>query len=260
MAFAYISTLARVRQACNQAAPSQADPDLMQCLAAVSTVIQTYMSRWVQVQQRTETKWSNNSRISFLAGSPIRSIVKFEHNQGNVWTTLDPNQYYWVDDNELHYPRLPHGTPMRITYVGGMAYSVDTSVEGIASVSGVPTPGEAFTSISGSTGKILSFDSIGMTASIQVATGGMSYGDVLTGATSGAKLTLGATIQESILSNYADLAKAADMQSAYMYSRRNSLGRTATTSGNGTTTFEKDYELLPGVVRILEYYDPQASV
>jgi hypothetical protein len=250
MAFAYISTLARVRQACNQAGPTNVvDPDLMQCLAAVSTVIQTYMTRWVQVHQRTDTN-----------GSPIRSISKFEYNCGGTWITFQPTQYWWVDDNELHYPRLPAHTAMRITYVGGMAYSVDTSVESISAVTGTPSIGEAFTSISGSTGKIIAFDSVAMTATIQIATGGLSYGDILTGATSHATLTIGATIQESILSDYADLAKAADMQTAYMYQRRNSLGRTATTSGNGTTTFEKDYELLPGVKQILEFYDPQATI
>jgi hypothetical protein len=265
MAFTYVSTLARVRQACNQAGPTNVvDPDLMQCLAAVSTMIQTYMSRWIQVQERTETKWSNRSGISFLGGSPVRSVSNFEYCIGGTWSAIDParnpSQVYVVDDNELHYPRLPDRTPLRITYTGGMAYSVDTSVESISAVTGTPTAGELFTSISGSTGKIVTFDSVAMTAAIQIATGGLSYGDILTGATSHATLAIGATIQESILSDYADIAKAADMQTAYMYQRRNSLGRTATTSGNGTTSFEKDYEILPGVKQILEFYDPQATI
>jgi hypothetical protein len=265
MGFMYISTLARVRRACNQTAvASPANPDLdgdlMQCLAAVSTAIQTYMSRWVQVQQRTEFKSANPSGVSFLDGAPVRSVVKFEFNDGGVWQTFDQSQYYLIDDNELHYPRLPRGTPMRVTYAGGMAYSVDTSIESVTSVAGTPATGEAFTTLTGATGKLVAFDSVGMTATIQIATGGISYGDILTGATSHAVFALGTTIQESVLSDFADLAKAADMQTAYLYQRRNSLGRTATTSGNGTTSFEKDYELLPGVIQILEYYDPQASI
>jgi hypothetical protein len=261
MSLMYLSTLARVRQACNLGVSTvAADPDLMQCLAAVSTAFQTYMSRWIQVTQYVEPKWANPSGISYLAGSPVRSISKFEYFNGGAWVTLNPSQYYFVDENELHYPRLSNRTPLRITYIGGMAYSVDTSLEGLQSVTGTPTVGEAFTSVSGTTGKIVSFDPVGMTVSIQIATGGLTFQDVLTGSTSSANLTLGETIQESILSDYADLAKAADMQAAYMYSRRNSLGRTATTSGPGTITFEKDYALLPGVIQILEYYDPQAVI
>ena len=250
-----LSTLARVRKLANQTGTAS-DDDLSSALSAASAAIISYMSREIKVDTYTESLWPNPSGISFLKGFPVRSLTSVSVSTGGgSYNPLTPPNYWLEDDNELHYPcRLPSRNPLKVSYVGGLVYSVDTSVESVSGVTGTPVPG-SFVTGSGVAGTLVSYDSVGSAATLQITFGALAIGDTVTG--TGWSFNLGATVQESLISDYPDLARACDMQAAYQFQRRNSLGRTAVTSGNGQTTFTEDYKLLPGVVQILEFYDPQ---
>lgn len=246
-----LSTLDRVRAAVNKTAgvASTEDADLLSCLGEASSVIQGLSSRGIHVEPRMEVRTSNPSGVLFLKHYPVRSITSVEISDGRGgWS---PTAYWLADENEIHYEAPRDRVPMRIAYTGGAAYSTDVSVETVASLTGVPTPGP-FTTQSGATGSLVSFGS--GQVSIRCINGQFSEGDVLTG--SGWTVAIGATIQESILSNWPELAKAGERQAAYAHQRKNSLGRTAVTAG-GMTTFSKDLDILDSVKKTIDLFSPK---
>ncbi len=258
MGIMLLTTLDRVRAAANiPSSNTTQDADLSAALVAASAAIQGIMSRPVSVERRTETRWATPSGIMFLKAFPVRSVesVTVAIGQGQ-YRTLTAQEYWWCDGNELHLPVLKNRTPVNITYTGGIAYSVDTSLVSVASVTGAPTPG-AFTTSAGATGTLVAYDSGAGTASLKILSGALTSGAVVTG--TGWTITPGETLQESMISDANDLAKACEMQAVYIYQRRNSLGRTNVTAGNGMTTFQDDYDILKGVKRIVELYDPQLA-
>jgi hypothetical protein len=246
-----LSTLDRVRAAVNKTvgAASAEDPDLLSCLGEASSVIQSLSSRGIHVESRVEARVSNPSGILFLKCYPVRAIASVEISDGRGgWA---PASFWLAGENELHYEAPSGRPPMRITYTGGAAYSTDVSVETVASSTGSPAPG-SFTTQAGATGSLVSFGS--GQCSVRCITGQFSEGDILTG--TGWTITLGATVQESILSNWPDLAKACERQAAYSHQRKNSLGRTAVTAG-GTTTFTKDLDILDSVKKTIDLFSPK---
>lgn len=256
MGLMLMTTLDRVRAAANIPSNVTAhDADLMSALVAASAAIQGIMSRPVSVERRMETRWATPSGFMFLKAFPVRSIesVAVAIGQGQ-YRTLTPQEYWLADSNELHLPPIKNRTPVNITYTGGIAYSVDTSLVAVASITGTPTPG-AFTTNAGATGTLLAYDAGAGTASLKITHGALTFGAVVTGADW--TITPGETLQESMISDANDLAKACEMQAVYIYQRRNSLGRTGVTAGNGMTTFQDDYDILKGVKTIINIYDPQ---
>ena len=248
-----LTTIERVKAMANKTG-AQDDSDLLSDISAASAMMAKYMSRSVQVVSMTESRWGNPSGILFLKNSPIRSIdsVTVADGSGGRFA-LSASDYWTEDDNEVHIKRsIPSRSAINIAYTGGMAYSTDVSVETVASSTG--TPSGSFTTSAGASGEVVAVDLIAKTISIKCHFGGFASGDTLTG--SAWSVVIGDTIRESVLSNYPDLAKACDQQAVYMHQRRNSLGRSSVTSG-GNTTFIGDYDLLPGVKRVLELYDPQ---
>lgn len=246
-----LTTIERVKLMANKSG-TQDDLDLLSDVSAASAMMAKYMSRSIQVVSATESRWGNPSGILFLKNSPIRSIESITVSDGNGGRYVLPATDYWTeDDNEVHIKRLiPSRTAISIAYTGGMAYSTDVSVETVASSTG--TPSGSFTTSAGAAGEVVAVGT--GTISIKCHFGSFAIGDTLTG--TGWSVALGATVRESVLSDFPDLAKACDQQATFMHQRRNSLGRTSVTSG-GNTTFVGDYDLLPGVKRILELYDPQ---
>lgn len=256
MGLMLMTTLDRVRAAANIPSNVTAhDADLMSALVAASAAIQGIMSRPVSVERRMETRWATPSGCMFLKAFPVRSIesVTVAIGQGQ-YRALSASEYWLSGENELHLPPLKNRAPVNITYTGGIAYSVDVSLVAVASVTGTPTPG-AFTTNAGATGTLLAYDAGAGTASLKIITGALTFGAVVTG--SGWTITPGETLQESMISDANDLAKACEMQAVYIYQRRNSLGRTGVTAGNGMTTFQDDYDILKGVKTIINLYDPQ---
>ena len=248
-----LSTLDRVRAAVNKTvgAASAEDSDLLSCLGEASSVIQSLSSRGIHVESRVEARVSNPSGILFLKCYPVRAIASVEISDGRGgWT---PSSFWLAGENELHYEAPRDRVPVRVTYTGGAAYSTDTSLETVASFTGTPTPG-AFTTQSGSTGSLVAYNSGAGTASVKCINGQFSEGDALTG--TGWTITLGATLQESILSDWPELAKACERQAAYSHQRKNSLGRTAVTAG-GTTTFTKDLDILDSVKKTIDLFSPK---
>lgn len=248
-----LSTLDRVRAAVNKTVgtASAEDSDLLSCLGEASSVIQSLSSRGIHVESRVEARSSNPSGILFLKCYPVRSIASVEISDGRGgWTS---SSFWLAGENELHYDAPRDRVAMRITYTGGAAYSTDTSLETAASFTGTPAPGTVTTQ-SGSTGSLVAYNSGVGTASIKCTNGQFSEGDVLTGTSW--TITLGATLQESILSGYPDLAKACERQAAYSHQRKNSLGRTAVTAG-GATTFSKDLDILDSVKKTIDLFSPK---
>lgn len=255
MGLMYLTTLERVRAALNRTGTAD-DAEIESDIVAASAMMQAYMSRGIHVEQRTETRWATASGVTFLQSWPVRSIASVNYRSASGSLIAVPSSGYWFcDGNELHLPRLAPRTPVEVTYTGGLAYSVDAPVYAVASSTGTPAPG-AFTSQRGASGTLTVYGS--GTATLKVTGGSFSSGDILTG--TGWTITLGDTVQESIFTDAPDLAKACEMQAAYMFQRRNSLGRTAVQSGNAQTTFQGDYDLLAGVKRILDLYDPQLVI
>ena len=253
MALLMLTTLDRVRAAINKTAgvTSTEDFDLLSCIGEASSVIQSLSSRGINVERRVEARVSNPSGILFLKCYPVRSIESVEISDGRGgWTSVP---YWLAGDNELHHEGPASRDAMRITYIGGAAYSVDTSLEAVASFTGTPVPG-TFTTQSGSTGSLVAYNSGAGTASVKCTNGQFSEGDVLTG--TGWTITLGSTIQESILSDWPELAKAGERQAAYAHQRKNSLGRTAVTAG-GMTSFSKDLDILDSVKKTVDLFSPK---
>lgn len=59
---------------------------------------------------------------------------------------------------------------------------------------------------------------------------------------------------DEVIASFPDLEEACKMQVAYLWQRHKSLGRTSMDLGGGSTSFVKDYDLLPGVRTILTRY------
>ena len=251
-----LSTLDRVKRMANKSG-TQDDLDLSDCLSSASSMIQQIMSRPVEVKSRAESVWPTSSGIIFLKAWPVRSIASVEVSDGRGGYVAIPSSSYWLaDGNELHIgTAIPFRRDLRITYTGGLAYSPDVSLYNVTGVTGTPTSN--FTTSAGATGKVVAYSAGAGTASIQCLSGSFREGDTMTNVGGTAwSLTLAAVVQESVISDCADLARACDMQAVYMHQRRNSLGRTSTTNG-GTTTFVDGYEILKGVKQIVDLYDPQ---
>lgn len=250
---ALLTSLERVRSAANLTVKSY-DSDLLADLAAASAMIQAYMSRPLKVAAREETRWATPSGITFLKAFPVQSVASVLVADGlGGWRTLSPAEFWWCDDNELHLvPAIRARAAIRITYTGGLAAPVLRFSATVASSTG-DIAAEVVTVTGGITGKIVSWDDKGGVAIIE-ASGDVAPGVTVTG--TAFSFVVAESSQDLDMSTARDLAKACEMQAVYMYQRRNSLGRTATTTG-GTTTFTGDYDLLPGVKRVCDLYDPQ---
>ncbi len=59
---------------------------------------------------------------------------------------------------------------------------------------------------------------------------------------------------DEVIASFPDLEEACKMQTAYLWQRHKSLGRTSMDLGGGSSSFVKDYDLLPGVRTILTRY------
>lgn len=257
------TSLERLRAGSNVAtvaagASTSFDADLLSCGMAASAMMQGYMSRGIRIESRTESKWATPSGITFLKSFPVVSIASVQVADGvGGWRTLTTSEFWLCDDNEVHLNiSLKLRTPLQFIYMGGLGagrnrFAVSTSsITGAVALGSVTAPG-------GVAGKIVSWGEKSLVAIIETTSGVVESGAVVTG--SGFSFVVVDSAQEVDLSGARDLQKACEQQAIYMYQRRNSLGRSATTMG-GATTFEKDYDLLPGVQRILDLYDPQLVV
>ena len=257
------TSLERLRAAANVAsiasAPSTSfDADLLSCGMAASAMMQGYMSRGIRIESRAESKWATPSGVTFLKSFPVISIASVQVADGlGGWRTLTTSEFWLCDDNEVHLNiSLKPRTPLQFVYTGGIgAGKARYSVSASSIVGAVGTGNVA--SLGGMVGKIVSWSDKGLVAVIETTSGEVPQGATVTG--SGFSFVVVDSAQEVDLSSARDLQKACEQQVVYMYQRRNSLGRTGTTMG-GTTTFEADYDLLPGVKRILDLYDPQLVI
>jgi len=257
-----LSTLERLRRAANKTGTVSSDDDaLLSALAAASQAMQSYCSMQWHRSPQVETRACAPSGIIMLRAWPVVSISSVQIlTRGSLNPrTLQPSEYALFDDNELHYtPGLGSLDRVITSYIGGIAESTATSTENITAYTGTPVAGNSFSSPT-ARGVIQSIDTTAMTARVTVSDGTLFPGDTLTSTTTGSvwTVTLGETIIPSIISDYCDLANACDQQAVYIYQRRNTPGRKVVQSGQGSTTFEDSYKLLPGVIEILEYYDHQ---
>lgn len=262
MGILVLSTLERVRRAANKTGTVTSDDDLLlSALASASQAMQSYCSmQWARQSGIVETRACAPSGILMLRAKPVVSIASVQVLSRGQLTPRDllPTQFALFDGNELHYPGgLGPLDRVITTYDGGVAESTEVSTESVKSVTGTPTPGDAITS-STARASLVSFDGQAMTAKISVTDGTLSAGSTITGpGDTPWTMTLGDTLIPSIISDYCDLANACDQQACYIYQRRNTPGRKVVQSGQGNTTFEDSYQLLPGVKEILEYYDHQ---
>ena len=250
------TSLERLRAGSNVAtvaagASTSFDADLLSCGMAASAMMQGYMSRGIRIESRTETYRVPPSGIIFLRASPVVSVASVTIPDGSSSSRSLP---FWVcDTNEVHITSpVDRLTPVEITYMGGLGAGRNRFAVSASSITGTVAPGSV-TAPGGASGKIVSWGEKSLVAIIETTAGVIESGTVVTG--SGFSFMVVDSAQEVDLSGARDLQKACEQQSIYMYQRRNSLGRSATTMG-GTTTFESDYDLLPGVERILGIYSP----
>jgi hypothetical protein len=136
-------------------------------------------------------------------------------------------------------------------YYGGFAWSTDTSVYSVASVTGtIPTGSTTF-----SNGKVINvqaYDSDAATLTFTPISGCFWKGQTLTFAAG--SLVLGSMVKDSVLNDHPQLEMACWIQAAYEWERRRSMGRSATTVGVGDTRYTADYKLLPSVREKLKKY------
>lgn len=254
------TSLERLRAGANvatiAAGPSTSfDADLLSCGMAASAMMQNYVSRGIRIESRTESKLATPTGLIFLKSFPVASVESVQVADGmGGWRILPASGYWLADDNELHInSALPVRTRLSASYTGGMGAAKARFSVSVTSITGTPSNGSV-TAPGGVVGKIVSWSDKALVAIIETTSGVVDQGVTVTG--SGFSFVVVDSAQEVDLSGYRDLQKACEQQADYMYQRRNSLGRTSTTMG-GSTTFEADYDLLPGVKRILEFYDPQ---
>lgn len=223
--------------------------------------MQSYCSMQWHRSQQVETRACAPSGILMLRAWPVVSISSVQLlMRGSLKPRpLQPSEYALFDDNELHYtPGLGPLDRIITAYMGGIADSTSISTEAMTAYTGTVVAGNSFASAT-ARGTIASVDTTAMTVRVDVSDGTLFPGDILTSTTGGSAwtITLGETIVPSIVSDYCDLANACDQQAVYIYQRRSTPGRKVVQSGQGSTTFEDSYKLLPGVIEILEYYDHQ---
>lgn len=198
---------------------------------------------------------------SIFPDSPIQSVTALRYDpQGTFFSfsELSNGNDFTVNPSreriDLSAPwPMPYTSPtasFEVEYLGGIVYDTTETVYS-ATATGTPVPATVVTS-SGDEFQLIAWDSVNNLATFAAITGNFREGQTITG--TGWTLTLGAVVRASITNDHPMLERAALMQAAYLWERRKSAGRTSTTLGNGSTNYQGEYNILPGVTDLLTKY------
>lgn len=229
---------------------------LSRIIAGVSQRIEQFCQRTMQVSQKTELLATGpHGRFLFVEAPYIRSVVALEYDPMGTFTSgfsaLDEGNDFAISPDRyqinitVSWPLMysAPARPFRLTYMGGVAYSTDTSIYS-AAVTGTLAAG-TYAQTDGRQIIVTAWDSAKKQITFSTDFGTFGTGDVLT--CGAATVTLGAVIQDSITNDHPILETAALMQVAYEWERRKSAGRNSSTMGNGVTNYQGEYFLLKEV-------------
>jgi hypothetical protein len=251
--------------------------EIARIIAGVSQRMSQCMNRDIQVKRRVETVAAPHGRVLFVDNPLIRSVISVEFdptglfsasNGASIFTagsdyTVDPDGYRinMITPMPMSF-RIPC-KPYRVTYMGGHAYHVERTVYAVAAVTGTPDPAGSnldpvragcYEQGDGSIFALNAYDGTAETVTFIADAGTFDTGDEILCSTTGAKITLGAVIEDSVTNNLPSLEGACLMQVQYEFERRLSVGKRSTTTGHGETSYVGEYGLLKEVAQRCDDY------
>lgn len=232
-------------------------------ISAVSKQIENspYFGRYIEQKARTEDfDVEERQKIFALRGVPILATpTPLAYNDDDrefaTGTEIDTDCYrinnnrgiFTFDDYDLS----AGAGVLRITYTGGLGLHSDRAIiTAVAGGTGAYTADEEVTGqTSGARGKYVSLS--GVTLTISVLSGEFIAGEVVRGNTSTTVRTISAITQTPIVMAYPDIALACELQSMFVYKRRNDIGLGSESMQGSSISINKPLGLLPEVQELL---------
>ncbi len=224
-------------------------------LAATSQIVEKYINVPLHVDTFDEYMSSMGSAVLFPQHVLVRSINAVYYDPlglfGNSgYTTLTEGNDFTLDPDQLRihlvvpYPRIypPPVKEYKLNITAGYVYDPISTVYKLASHTGAPVVG-TYDQDNGERIKITAIDIPGMQVTFEPDIGTFDVGDLIS-CNTGATITLGDCVQESVVNNYASLEAEVIRQVNYAYERRRSAGKHSTSSGSGQTTYMGEYQVL----------------
>lgn len=224
-------------------------------LAATSQIVEKYINVPLQVDTFDEYMTGMGGVTLFPQHVLVRSINSFYYDPtglfGNSgYTTLTEGNDFKLDPDQLRihmivpYPCIypPPTKEYKLNITAGYVYDPISTVYKIDSVVGSPVVG-TYDQANGERIVITALDLGAKTVTFEPDIGNFDVGDKVA-CNSGASITLGDCIRESVANNYASLEAEVIRQVNYAYERRRSAGKHSTTSGSAQTTYIGEYQVL----------------
>lgn len=230
-------------------------------IATVSEQIEEMCDIRLGVASLTERHSVCAGARSIFPDSPIQSVTALRYDpQGTFFSfsELSSGNDYTINPSreriDLSAPwPMPYASPtasFEVEYLGGIVYDTAQAVYN-ATPTGTPIP-ETVTTASGDEFQLIAWDAWDQTVTFASNSGNFREGQNITG--TGWTLELGSVVKASVTNDHPMLERAALMQAAYLWERRKSAGRTSSTLGNGATSYQGEYNILPGVADLLTKY------
>lgn len=264
-----LTTVDRVREAMGISL-TMLDTELDNALRHIITGTSSHIEkspvfdRYIERKQRTEDfNVINRQKIFNVKGAPIFStpapLVYNDTNREFDSTTLIDASDYGINyargiftfDN---YDLMAGSGILRIIYTGGLGLHTDRMiVTCVAGGTGSFTASEVITGqTSGARGKFVSLSADTLT--ISVLSGEFITNEIVKGDTSNTVRTISAITQTPIVMAYPDIAYACELQSMFVYKRRDLIGLGSASMAGGSIAIPKALQLLDEVQEILSCY------
>lgn len=270
-----LTTLARVKTWSPMSATStQFDGLIRGQIAAVSSRLEAYLRRHIQIQLRTEDYFVDvDARRFHLRAAPLYSTATspivvaaaptlvYSPDRTFTETAEDVLNYYVrLEDGlvEFDYPinydcyRSPGA--FRAAYYGGLAFSLDQLVASSTShVGAVLTVGATVTgSLSGAVGTVLAITS-DTSITVQVLSGSFQVGENFVSGADSAAFSAQSTYGFPLCMQYPELVEACNAQVSWWFQRREQMGLNTMSVEGATISMEKSLTLLKGVQETVEH-------
>lgn len=243
---------------------TQHDTLLISLIATASGQIERYLNRHVLRTARTEQyRAEPMQRKIFLRGYPVASspALTLKYSPLRDFTVAD-------DDDSLYYVNLEDGVveydfptnytgyanpgAFQVVYTGGMAASLQSLSAAISGTVGSISATDTVTGdTSGASGTVTAITAT--TITITVLYGVFEAGETLT-KSSGNTTVLGTFTASPLCIAYPEIIEAANLQTAWLFQRREQVGLSSVSSEGVTVSLERTAKLLTGVVEMIDQH------
>lgn len=249
-------------------------------ISAISNRLENYLKRHIQIAVRTQQLYVEPmSRRYFLRAAPVYSTTGTEQKPGgasitvaaNATITYDPLRDFSSDPEDVltYYIRNEEGNiefdfpinytgyrnpgAVKVTYYGGLAYTLDQLATTSLSHSGTISVGDTVTgSLSGAVGTVLAYTQ-DATITVRVLSGSFQVGENFVSGANTAVFTALTAVGEPLCMAYPELVEACNMEVAWWFQRRETMGLTNISNEGSTISMEKTGTLLQGVKDTIEH-------